>query len=67
MTSNQRKTGHIDHVEEADIESFPASDPPAWAWGPPHIDEDWDETEDRSKAAPPVSRQSDRPPTSSAD
>jgi hypothetical protein len=58
MTGNRKSTEHIDHVEEADIESFPASDPPSWTMGPPDIDEDWDDSEDRSKVKPPVARQS---------
>jgi hypothetical protein len=33
-----RKT-KIDPVEEADLESFPASDPPSWVLGPPDLEE----------------------------
>jgi hypothetical protein len=61
MTANRKKTERIDRVEEADLESFPASDPPAWTLSP--VDEDGDESEGRNKAKPPVAR----PPGASTD
>ena len=52
MTADRKKTEHIDPVEEADIESFP----PAWTLSR-DVDEDSDESEDRSKTRPSDSRQ----------